>query len=113
MPEPPVDIDTRFRLLRALERDPAISQRDLARQLGLSLGKTNYCLRALIDRGWVKAGNFRRSKHKQRYLYKLTPSGLAEKASVAQRFLQRKIAEHQALHDEIETLRAEIGAVKE
>ncbi|WP_376695200.1 MarR family EPS-associated transcriptional regulator [Wenzhouxiangella sp. EGI_FJ10305] len=113
MPESPIDLDTRFRLLRALENDPNISQRNLAQELGLSLGKVNYCLRALIDKGWVKAGNFHRSEKKHRYLYKLTPAGLSEKARITNRFLKRKIAEHRALTEEIERLRGEVGAVKE
>lgn len=108
MPESPLDLDTRFQLLRALENDPCISQRALSRELGLSLGKTNYCLRALMIKGWVKAGNFRRSPNKQRYLYRLTPAGVAEKARIAHRFLKRKIAEHEELTRQIEGLRSEI-----
>jgi len=110
VPESPLDLDTRFRLLRALEDDPNISQRDLSEELGLSLGKVNYCLRALIDKGWVKAGNFRRSEKKHRYLYQLTPAGLAEKTRITNRFLKRKIAEHRALTEEIERLRGELIA---
>ena len=109
VPETSLDIDTRFRLLRALENDPQISQRALARKLGLSLGKTNYCLRALIDKGLIKAGNFGRSRHKHSYLYKLTPAGIAEKARITGRFLQRKLAEHEALTREIEELKREAG----
>jgi len=105
----PLDLDTRFRLLRALEDDPQISQRDLSQQLGLSLGKTNYCLKALAERGWVKVANFRRSRQKHRYLYQLTPAGLAEKGRIAHRFLKRKIAEHKALTAEIERLRREMN----
>lgn len=109
MPESTLDIDTRFRLLRALETDPNISQRDLARELGLSLGKTNYCLRALTEKGWIKIDNFRRSEHKHRYLYKLTPAGIAEKTRIAHRFLKRKIEEHEALTEEIKRLRDELS----
>ena len=104
-----MNLETRFRLLRALESNPEISQRALAEELGVSLGKTNYCLKALIDKGWVKAGNFGRSKHKHRYLYQLTPAGLAEKAKITGRFLKRKLAEHEALTREIEQLRLETG----
>ena len=104
-----LDIDTRFRLLRCLEKDPEITQRALARELGLSLGKTHYCLRALNDRGWLKINRFRQSKKKYRYLYQLTPSGLAEKTRITHRFLKRKLAEHQALTDEIERLRKELA----
>jgi len=96
--------------LRALEHNPDLTQRQLARELGVSLGRTNYCVRALIERGLVKAGNFRRSDNKRAYLYKLTPAGLAEKARLAARFLQAKEAEHRALLAEIERLRAEVDA---
>lgn len=98
-----------YRLLRLLEQEPDLSQREIARRLGISLGKVNYCVRALLDKGWVKAGNFYRSDHKRRYLYKLTPRGVREKAALTVRFLRRKEAEHQALLEEIETLRAELG----
>jgi EPS-associated MarR family transcriptional regulator len=104
-----LNLETRFRLLKALESNPEISQRALAEELGISLGKTNYCLRALIDKGLVKAGNFSRSAHKHRYLYQLTPAGIAEKARITGRFLKRKIAEHEALTREIEALRQEVG----
>jgi EPS-associated MarR family transcriptional regulator len=102
-----LNLEVRFRLLRALESNPEISQRALAEELGVSLGKTNYCLKALIERGLVKAGNFSRSKHKHRYLYQLTPAGIAEKAQITNRFLKRKLAEHEALTREIEQLRRE------
>ncbi len=111
MPKRPfqdLNLETRFRLLRALESNPEISQRALAEELGVSLGKTNYCLKALMDKGWVKAGNFGRSKKKHRYLYQLTPAGLAEKARITGRFLKRKLAQHEALTREIEQLRREI-----
>ena len=104
-----MDLETRFRLLRALDRNPDLSQRDLARELGVSLGKTHYALKALIERGWVKAANFGRSRQKHRYLYELTPRGVTAKARIARRFLQRKIEEHEALTAEIERLRIEVG----
>lgn len=113
MPESPLDIDTRFRLLKALERDPELSQRQLARELGLSLGKTNYCLRALAERGWIKIRNFKKSRDKRRYLYVLTRSGIREKSRITHRFLQRKIAEHRALQAEIEALRREMRVEEE
>ncbi len=105
-----MNLEFRFRLLRALESNPEISQRALAEELGVSLGKTNYCLKALIDKGWVKAGNFGRSNHKHRYLYQLTPAGLAEKTKITGRFLKRKLAEHEALTREIEQLRQETAS---
>ena len=97
-----------LKLLRLLEQDPTRSQRALARELGVSVGSTNHALRALLDRGWVKAQNFTRSDNKRGYLYKLTPSGMHEKARLAYHFLQRKRAEHKTLMDEIEQLRAEV-----
>lgn len=102
--------ETRYPLLRALEQDPAVSQRALARALGISLGKVNYCLRALIARGWVKAGNFARSERKSAYAYLLTPAGLAAKARITRRFLHQRLAEYKALQDEIETLRRDLAA---
>jgi EPS-associated MarR family transcriptional regulator len=107
-----LNLEVRFRLLRALESNPETSQRALAEELGVSLGKTNYCLKALIDKGWVKAGNFSRSRHKHRYLYQLTPAGLAEKGRITGRFLKRKIADHEALTREIEQLRRELNGAK-
>ena len=104
-----MNLETHFRLLRLIEANPEITQRELAEQAGISLGKVNYCLRALIDKGWVKAGNFSRSQQKHRYLYQLTPAGIAEKARITGRFLKRKIAEHEALTREIEQLRKEAG----
>ncbi|MCF8026699.1 MAG: MarR family EPS-associated transcriptional regulator, partial [Desulfobacteraceae bacterium] len=85
------------------------TQRQLAKELGTSLGKANYCLRALIDKGWVKAENFRQSPHKMRYLYKLTPHGLEEKALVTSRFLKQKLREYEEIKAEIKELRKETG----
>ena len=96
-----------FRILRELERDPKVSQRYLAEQLGVSVGKINYCLKALIDRGLVKANNFRNSQNKRAYLYVLTPRGMREKSRNTLRFLQRKTAEYEALRKEIDRLRHE------
>jgi EPS-associated MarR family transcriptional regulator len=96
-----------FRILRELERDPQVSQRRLADELGVSVGKVNYCLKALIDRGLVKANNFRNSQNKRAYFYVLTPKGLSEKSRNAVRFLQRKTAEYEALRKEIDQLRRE------
>lgn len=99
----------RYKLLRTLEQNPNLSQRQLAGELGYSLGKLNYCLKALKDKGLVKAENFRNSQNKSAYLYKLTPAGISEKARVTQRFLQRKLEEHDQLEQEIETLKQEVA----
>ena len=77
--------------------------------MGISLGKVNYCLRALIEKGWVKAANFRRSSNKVAYAYLLTPRGIDEKARVTAQFLMRKVAEYEALEKEIENLRREVS----
>ena len=100
--------DIKYRLLQHLERDPEVSQRALAKSLGISLGKTNYCLRAVVGRGWVKARNFKNSSKKSAYLYQLTPKGVAAKARITRRFLDRKLSEYQQLEQEIEQLRAEV-----
>jgi EPS-associated MarR family transcriptional regulator len=99
--------ETRTRILRILEEEPGISQRDLARQLGVSLGKANYCLQALIEKGWIKANNFKNSNNKKAYMYLLTRRVIAEKTRVTARFLDRKVAEIEALQREIEILRRE------
>lgn len=99
--------ETRYRLLKYLESNPDASQRALARELGVSLGKVNYCVKALVDRGWVTVGRFRRSNNKLAYVYKLTPRGLEAKADATVRFLNRKLAEYETLQGEIATLRDE------
>jgi len=100
----------KYQVLQALENNPEVSQRALAKQIGLSLGKTNYCLRAVIDRGWVKARNFKNSSNKSAYLYQLTPQGVSAKARVTRRFLDRKLVEFKRLEQEIERLRGEVEA---
>jgi EPS-associated MarR family transcriptional regulator len=97
--------EVRFKLFRVLEANPQASQRELARELGISLGKVNYCLKALVEMGWVKATNFKNSKSKVAYMYLLTPRGIQEKAEVTASFLRRKIQEHDALKDEIDVIR--------
>ena len=97
----------RCKILRILEEDPDISQRELARALGISLGRANFCLQALIEKGWIKANNFKNSNNKKAYMYLLTRRGLAEKTRVTSRFLERKVAEYEALKREIEQLRRE------
>ena len=96
--------DTHFRVLALLEKNPDISQRDLAKALGVSLGGINYSLRALVETGMVKAQNFSNSDKKISYAYMLTPKGLAEKSMLTAHFLKRKIAEYEALKAEIESL---------
>ena len=100
--------ELRLRVLRALEANPELSQRQLAAELGVSLGGVNYALKALVERGFVKADNFRKSGNKVAYLYVLTPQGLAEKASLATAFLGRKIDEYEVLRQEIEALKVEV-----
>jgi len=95
----------RYHILKRLAEDPGASQRVLAQELGISVGKVNYCLNALIERGLVKVDNFRRSDNKNAYMYYLTPRGMKEKAKVTVRFLQRKIDEYKALAREIEELK--------
>jgi EPS-associated MarR family transcriptional regulator len=100
--------EVRYSLLRLLEADPTVSQRDVARQLGMSLGKVNFCVQALIEKGMIKATNFKNSRHKAAYMYFLTPSGIEEKAQVTARFLQQKIREYEELRSAIERIREEV-----
>lgn len=104
--------DMQFRILRLLEQDPHMSQRDLAERLGISLGRLNYCLQALLRKGLVKFSNFTAARDKRRYAYLLTPGGLAHKAALTTGFLQRKMAEYDALKREIALLEAELGRVQ-
>ena len=101
--------DTYFRVMRILQENPDLTQRELAERLGISVGGLNYCLKALMEKGLVKMKNFTYSKNKFGYVYVLTPSGIAEKAAITRRFLQRKIAEYEALRLEIEALTSEVG----
>ena len=98
-------IETHLKILKHIQANPNVSQRQLAQELGVSVGKVNYCLRALIDKGFVKAGNFKRNTDKLSYLYLLTPRGIEEKASLTTNFLKRKIAEHEKITQEIEQLK--------
>ena len=100
----------RFKVLRALEQQPDLSQRQLADMLGVSLGKANYLLRALLDKGLLKARNFRNSQNKLAYAYLVTPSGMAQKAELTRGYLERKTAEFEALKGEIERLQADLAA---
>jgi len=97
-----------YELLRRLTSQPNASQRSLAAGLGVSVGKLNYCLRALVDKGWVKASNFRRSDNKWAYAYLLTPSGVSAKLLLTRDFLARKEQEFEQLHTVIVALRSEV-----
>lgn len=107
MNAPEADEATRYKLLKILEGNPSLSQRDLAKELGLSLGKVNYCLQALIEKGCVKVNNFRNSQNKRAYAYLLTPSGVEEKARMTVLFLKHKTEEYERLRQEISELRRE------
>ena len=100
--------EMRYKLMRVLEANPTMSQRELARELGVSLGRINYCLRALISKGFIKARNFGKSDNKAAYRYLLTPSGLEQKAQLTVAFLKAKTREYEALRQEIEGLRREV-----
>ena len=99
--------DTHFRVLRLLQENPEMSQRELAAAVGVSVGGMHYVLNALIDKGLVKLGNFTSSNDKRRYTYLLTPKGIARKATLTRTFLVRKMAEYEALREEIEALSKE------
>jgi len=101
--------DTHLKVLRLLEANPQMNQRDLAAALGVSLGKTNYCLKALLEKGLLKVQNFQSSKRKLAYAYLLTPAGVSEKAALTARFLKRKIVEYEQLKAEIKSLQLEVS----
>lgn len=98
--------------MRLLEANPDLTQRELAEQLGVSVGGLNYCLKALMEKGLVKMQNFSQSKNKFGYVYVLTPHGIAEKAALTGKFLKRKMEEYEALKAEIETLKAETKSLE-
>lgn len=100
--------DVRYRIIRLIEQRPEITQRELASDLGISLGKVNYCLRALIDKGHIKLSKFQRRFDKSHYFYLLTPAGVQAKAAITLQFLRRKMDEYEQLRQEIETLSAEL-----
>ena len=100
--------DTEYIILKILKDNPKMTQRQLSKELGLSLGKTNYVIHALIDKGWMKLSNFKRSDNKLGYIYLLTPEGVTEKSILAQNFLSRKLKEYNRLKEEIETLKSEL-----
>ena len=108
---PPISDEVQYKLLAYFEANPHASQREIAAHLGVSLGKANYCLKALAAKGWVKIGRFGRSRNKLAYAYILTPKGIDEKLRVTYRFLRRKIAEYDAVRVEIELLRSELRRI--
>lgn len=112
MPQHIMDEGTRYRLLKKIEANPEMSQREMALELGISLGKVNYCLKALIKVGLVKVGNFTRSKHKASYAYYLTSAGAREKVATTLRFLEQKQKTYEQLKFEIEQLKVEISRYK-
>ena len=102
--------DTYFRVMRILQDSPDVTQRELAEKLGVSLSGLNYCLKALIDKGWVKIQNFSNNKNKLGYAYLLTPTGIVHKASLTSSFLQRKMQEYEVLKQEIKRLKQEVNS---
>jgi EPS-associated MarR family transcriptional regulator len=100
--------EARFQILRLLHENPELTQRELGERVGVSLGAVNYCLKSLVELGFVKIGNFASSQNKLGYAYVLTPSGIAEKVRLTGRFLARKKAEYEALRVEIDALSREI-----
>jgi EPS-associated MarR family transcriptional regulator len=103
--------DNYFRVLRMLQANPDMTQREIANELGISSSGLNYCLNALINKGLVKVQSFSQSKNKFGYIYVLTPQGIAQKAVLTSRFLQRKLTEYEALQSEIASLQAEVDVV--
>ena len=108
--EQSLHLEIHFKVMRLLQAKPDTSQRQMAKALGLSLGKTNYCVQALLKKGWLKLQNFSGNANKQAYAYLLTPEGIANKAQLTTRFLQRKQQEYVLLKAEIEALQREASA---
>ena len=103
--------ENRYKLLKLLDENPEMNQREIASALGLSLGKVNFCLKALVEKGWLKAGNFTRSPNKKAYVYLLTLRGIEEKTQVTKAFLERKQREYEDLKAEIEELQNEANSL--
>ena len=99
--------DTLFWTLKVLQENPGVSQRTIAKEVGINVSTINFCLKALVEKGWIKMGNFSKNPDKLSYAYLLTPTGVAEKAVLTRRFLQRKMAEYEKLRGEIEALQRE------
>jgi len=108
---PPTELHDEIHLkaLRLLQGNPSMSQREVSEALGVGLGKTNFCLNALIDKGLIKVQSFRKSQNKLAYAYLLTPSGITEKGAIAARFLKRKMSEYEQLQVEIAALQLEVN----
>ena len=98
-----------YKLFSLVEQHPRLSQRELAKEMGISLGKTNNCLKGLMKKGWLKARNFKNSNNRIAYAYVLTPRGLREKAKITARYLEHKVREYERLKSEIEKLRQEVS----
>ena len=101
------DQQSKYQLLKSLEQDANLTQRQLSEELGISLGKVNYCLKSLIQKGFVKINNFKNSNHKLQYSYLLTPTGIEEKTKLTIEFLKVKTAEYEALKEEVERIKNE------
>lgn len=99
--------ETRYQVLRLFHGNPELSQRDVARELGISLGTVNYCVRALVRQGWLKIANFKNSHNKAAYMYLLTPRGVEQKGRLTLKFLRLKVREYEALRAEIDQMRRE------
>jgi EPS-associated MarR family transcriptional regulator len=104
--------EMRYKLLKLLDANPRLSQRDVARELGISLGRVNYCLQALVRKGWIKASRFTNSRSKAAYMYLLTPRGMEAKLRLTFEFLRIKLREYETLRDEIEQIRREAEAAR-
>jgi EPS-associated MarR family transcriptional regulator len=102
--------EIQFEVLRRLHQTPQVSQRALAKDLGVGLGTINFCFQALVEKGLVKMQNFSRSKNKLRYAYLLTPAGVAEKSKLTVEFLRRKVVEYEVLKTEIRQLKQEAAS---
>ncbi len=103
--------DIRLDLLRKIELNPEYTQRELSQEMGVSLGKVNYCIKKLTEKGLIKITNFKQNPNKVGYFYILTPRGIEEKARLTFSFLKRKIKEYEILKDEINKLKEDIGQV--
>jgi MarR family transcriptional regulator, temperature-dependent positive regulator of motility len=106
-------LDSNYTIFKMLNENKHLTQRQIAKQLNFSLGKTNYLIRALIDSGWVKVNNFKRSDNKKAYMYILTPSGMYQKTKITKQFLERKLMEYDKLKKEIELLKKEEKEISE